>query len=288
MSEVYDCAVVGCGPAGLAAALNLTIRNKTFVILGTKVCSPKLAKAERIDNYLGMPSVSGEDLRNLFLNHIDQMGIPLGDDRITAIYPIENGFALTGSKNEYQAKTIILATGVHIDRPLPGEEEFLGRGVSYCATCDGPLFKGKTVALLDYTQGEGWDEAKFLGEITSATYYLPLRGQKPIDNPLENINILQGKPAALKGKDTVTSLVLENQEVNIDGVFIIRETQRADVLLPGLSTHQGAIQVDESMATNIPGAYAAGDCTGKPYQLAKAIGQGAIAALSAVSYLDSK
>ncbi|QGG49294.1 NAD(P)/FAD-dependent oxidoreductase [Heliorestis convoluta] len=288
MEKRFDALIIGCGPAGLSAALNLQIRKKSFLILGSKVCSPWLEKAERIDNYLGFPGINGTALRDLFLDHVKKMDISIQSEKVSSIYHLGDFFVAKSGTKEYESKAIIIATGVHIEKPLEGENDYLGRGVSYCATCDGPLYRDKKVALVDFTEEEGWEEATFLSEIVDKIFYYPVKGMKT-RTPLSNMEVLQEKPLALEGKDDkLQALVLENSTVPVEGLFIIRETQRADVLLPGLETKQGAIVVDENMATNVPGAFAAGDCTGKPYQLAKAVGQGGIASLSAVSFLDSR
>ncbi|ABZ82988.1 thioredoxin reductase [Heliomicrobium modesticaldum Ice1] len=293
MSDRYDSVVIGCGPAGLSAALNLHIRNKAFILLGTKQCSHRLAKAERIDNYLGLPEISGKELMDRYLHHVSSRGIELREERVTAVYPGDGAFAVVTGKGQYTARSLIVATGVHIEKVLPGENEFLGRGVSYCATCDGPLFRGKRVALIDYTGGAAYDEVLFLASVADTLYYLLPEGKTAsataaVKLPLPaNVTQLRRSSLSIKGADTVTSLVADEQEFALDGVFILRETQKAEILVPGLATDDKAVTVDGQMATNIPGVFAAGDCTGKPYQLARAVGQGAVAALSAVGYLDN-
>ncbi|KAB2952526.1 NAD(P)/FAD-dependent oxidoreductase [Heliorestis acidaminivorans] len=286
--ERLDSIVVGCGPAGLSAALNLQIRKKSFLVLGSKVCSPWLEKAERVDNYLGFYGISGRELRDHFLDHAEKMGITIHSEKVSSIYHMGDFFLVKSGQKEYESKTVIITTGVHIEKQLEGESDYLGRGVSYCATCDGPLFRNRKVALLDYTEGEGWEEAAFLSEVVDKLYYFPLKDKKE-RNALANMEIEEGKPVALKGNgDLVQALVLDQREIPVEGVFIIRETQRADVLLPGLETKNGAILVNEMMETNIAGAYGAGDCTGKPYQISKAVGQGSVAGLSAVSFLEKR
>ncbi|MZP28365.1 FAD-dependent oxidoreductase [Heliobacterium undosum] len=293
MAKRYDSVVIGCGPAGLSAALNLHIRNKSFIILGTKQCSHRLAKAERIDNYLGLPEISGKELMKRYLHHVSSRGIELREERVTAVYPGDGEFAVVTGKGQYTARSLIVATGVHIEKVLPGENEFLGKGVSYCATCDGPLFRGKTVALIDYTGGAAHDEVLFLAGVTDKLYYLLPEGKNASATGAANLSLptnvtqLHGTTPSIKGADTVSSLVVDEQEFAVDGVFILRETQKAEILVPGLATDNKAVTIDGQMATNIPGVYAAGDCTGKPYQLARAVGQGAVAALSAVGYLDN-
>ncbi|MBM7865208.1 FAD-dependent oxidoreductase [Heliobacterium gestii] len=301
MSDRYDCIVIGCGPAGLSAALNLNIRNKSFLILGTKQCSHRLAKAERIDNYLGLPEISGQGLMERYLQHVRSRGIELREERVTAVYPGDGEFAVITGKSQYSARSLIIATGVHIERVLPGENEYLGKGVSYCATCDGPLFREKAVALLDYTGGAAHDEVLFLAGVAKQVYYvLPQRASTAFVHDTSaaavatvpslpgNTTLMRGTSLSIKGTETVSSLIVDEQEIAVDGVFILRETQKAENLVPGLATDKKAVAVNGQMETNIAGVFAAGDCTGKPYQLAKATGQGAVAALSAVGYLDKR
>lgn len=139
--EIYDIAVVGCGPAGLAAALNGQIRRKKMLILGSEFCSPKLHSSPKIENYLGLWAVTGEELRQKFLKHIENAGLKINQDKVTGIYPGEDVFILQSKDTAYQARAVILATGVTTVKPIDKEVEFLGRGVSYCATCDGPFIK---------------------------------------------------------------------------------------------------------------------------------------------------
>lgn len=286
--QIYDCIIVGCGPAGLSAALNLQIRKKSFMLFGSSICSPRLAKADQVDNYLGLPAISGSELRNKFVSHVQNFGITIRQKRVTAIYPMGDKFSATAGQEAFLSKSIILATGVHINNLLPGEEDYLGKGVSYCATCDGMLFRDKVLALIDYTETEGIKEATFLASIAKSLYYIvPKLTQKPTNLP-HNLTYLNDKPIKIIGEDVLNSLVLQNQTIRVDGVFIIRETQRADLLVPGIQlSTKGSINVAQDCSTNLPGVFAAGDCSGKPYQLAKAVGQGSTAALSAVEYLDS-
>ena len=124
-----DIAIVGSGPAGISAALNAKIRNKTFKVFGTKEISPKLVKAHQINNYLGFYGKSGKEIRDEFAKHLEAMDIEITEEKINNIYSMGDYFALMGSKNTYEATTVILATGVNFGKPLKGEEEYLGRGV---------------------------------------------------------------------------------------------------------------------------------------------------------------
>lgn len=282
---LYDIAIVGCGPAGLSAAVNAVIRNKRVIVLGGEFCSPKMHRTPRIDNYLGFYNISGEDLRTAFLNHIEKMNISITKRKIDSIYPMDNQFSLVSGKHVYNAKTVVVATGVAVFRYLPGEDRLLGKGVGYCATCDGPLYRDKDVAIISYIS-EGEQEANYLSELAKRVYYIPMYDD--IRNINSQIKVVRGKVKKIAGEEYVTHLYLEDLTLKVDGVFIIREMIPAIQLIPGIETDDNHIKTDRHMATNIPGLFAAGDCTGKPYQLAKAVGEGQLAALSAVNYIDSK
>ena len=146
--ERYDIAIVGSGPAGLSAALNAKIRNKKFIIFGNKNLTNKLVKAPKVNNYLGFYGMNGEEIKNKFQEHLDAMNINITYERVNNIYAMGDYFALMVNKKMYEAKTLILATGMEYTKAIKGELEFLGRGVGYCATCDAPLYKNKVVTIL--------------------------------------------------------------------------------------------------------------------------------------------
>ena len=143
--ERYDIAIVGSGPAGLSAALNAKIRNKKFIIFGNKELSHKLSKAPKINIYLGFYGVNGADVK-------DKLGIEITEERVNNIYAMGDYFALMVNEKMYEATTVILATGMEYTKPIKGEEELIGKGVGYCATCDAPLYKGKTVTIIGYNK----------------------------------------------------------------------------------------------------------------------------------------
>ena len=284
MGERYDIAIIGTGPAGLSAALNAKIRKKSFLLFGTNNLSPKLEKAKRINNYLGFQSVSGEELSKNFRNHINEMEIEIIDKRINNIYAMGKYFVLMVNDVMYEAKSIILATGVEFTKPLVGENEFLGKGVGYCATCDAPLYKQKVVTIIS-SSNEGEEEARYVSEIAGKVYYVPLyEGQYNLN---DNIEVIKDKPLEIQGREHVQKLVLKNQEIDTDAVFLFKDAISPAQLVPGLKTEDGHIEVNRLMETNLKGCFAAGDCTGKPYQYIKAAGEGNIAALSAVSYINN-
>ncbi|WP_066639448.1 NAD(P)/FAD-dependent oxidoreductase [Desulfolucanica intricata] len=281
----YDLAIIGCGPAGLSAAINAKIRRKNLIICGGEFCSPKLHSSPLVDNYLGFPKIKGEELRRNFLNHIKEMDIKIYQDRVSAVYPQAKGFEIVRGENNIFAKAVIIATGVTSTKFIPGEKEFLGRGVGYCATCDGPLYSGKRVALIGYVK-DSEKEANFLAEICETVFFIPLYREQ-VGVLKSNIEIVNEEPKQINGRQLVTDLQTENKRLDVNGIFIYRETVLPEQLVPGLEIEGSTIKVNRSLETNISGIYAAGDCTGSPYQLAKAVGEGLVAALNAVKYLDS-
>lgn len=283
VKDHYEMAIIGCGPAGLSAALNAKIRNRDFILLGSEFCSPKLSKAPQVDNWLGFPEIGGEELRQRFLNHLKEKDIPIMPFKVTNIYP-GPPYTLMGKDQSFEADTVIIATGVTAGKLFPGEAELLGRGVGYCATCDGPLYKDKKVAIIAYNQ-EGEDEANYMANICSEVYYIPY--YKDILKLEPRVEIKEYKVKKIIGDQKVEKLDLGDEQLSVDGVFILRDTLPAEQLISGLEMEDAAIKVNHKLETSMPGLYAAGDCTGQPYQLIKAAGEGGTAALQAVKYLDN-
>ena len=285
MDNRYDIAIIGSGPAGLSAAVNANIRNKTTILFGNPELSHKLVKAPKINNYLGFYDVTGLELKVSFQQHIDAMGIQLTNEKVNTVYAMGDYFVLQVNEKMYEATAVILATGMEFTRPLKGEAEFLGNGVGYCATCDAPLYKGKVVSIVAYNK-EGEEEANFVSELAGKVYYIPMyKGEYKLNS---NIHVVKDIPLEIIGGEKVEALKLNNTEIKTDGVFLLKDSVAPDQLVPGLLIEEGHIKVDRSMRTNIEGCFAAGDCAGKPYQYLKSAGEGQVAALSAVSYLDSK
>lgn len=281
--ERYDIAIIGTGPAGLSAALTAKIRNKKILLLGSADLSEKVEKAHTVQNYLGLPSVSGADMQQAFLQHIRQMDITITEKKVNTIYPMGDFFGIQMGMDMAQADAVILATGVTADKPYPGENELLGKGVSYCATCDAPLYRGRTVAVIGFGPKEE-EEAAFLAEVAEKVYYFPMyKGDIHA-----NVTVVREKPEAILGEEKVQSVRTASQEYPVDGVFVLRESILPEHLLKGLQLEGNRVVVNLNMETNIPGCFACGDLAGKPYQYIKAAGQGNVAALSAVEYLARK
>ncbi len=280
---VYDAAIIGTGPAGLSAALNLKIRDKNFIWIGSKNLSDKIEKAECISNYPGFTNISGKDFADAFRSQTEAMGIEIIEQMVNSIMPFSGHYALMAGSDFYEAKSIILTTGIANTAVLPGEAEFVGKGVSYCATCDGNLYREKTIAVLcNNVRFE--HEVEYLANIAAKLYYFPL--YKNVSVNAGNIEMPNGKIVEITGENRVNAVKLSDGGVlEVDGVFCLRDSVALSSLLPKLEEENGHIAVDRTMATNLPGVYAAGDCTGRPYQYTKAVGEGNVAAHSVLEYL---
>jgi len=281
--ETVDIAIIGSGPAGISAALNAKIRNKSYYLFGSMALSDKVQRSERISNYPAIPDIGGAEFNALLSKQLEQSGINITEKRITGIYNMGKYFALLSDMEEFDAKTVILATGVETVRPIPGERELLGRGVSYCATCDGNLYKGKTIAVVcDNTEME--EEVSYLSELAGNVYYLPLFKESTVES--ENMIKLSSPIVEIKGEGRVSSVLLKNgEEIKVDGIFFLKQSISPTVLLRELESEDGHVKVNRKLETNIKGCFAAGDCTGTPYQIAKAVGEGNVAVHSAIKYL---
>ena len=277
----YDIIVLGSGPAGLSAAVTARGRNKSVLVIGNRWQDSPLARAERVDNYLGMPGMTGMEMLEAFQRHAQEMGVEMVTGKVLSIMEWE-AFNLTVGSQLYQGSALILAPGVVRQAKFPGEETYLGRGVSYCATCDGMLYRSKPVAVVGRSK-DAPHEAAYLKSIGCQVVYV---APKRPDQLEEDIPFIQAAKLAVKGEQTVTALEADGADIPVNGVFILREAVAPGDLLPGLTLEKGAIQVDRSMATSVPGVFAAGDATGAPLQVSKAVGEGLIAALSACEYLD--
>ncbi len=281
---MYDCIIVGGGPAALSAAVNLKARNKDFIVFAGTEKELPLEKSHWVNNYLGMPDLSGAEMMRRFREHALKDGTVIRQEKIFNILSMGDYYVVSNGVDFFETKGIILALGQAKGSYYEGELQFLGSGVGYCATCDGPLYKNKTVILVSENK-EGEEEANFMAEICTKVYYL--KNYKGDAHLSTGIEILEGKPLRIEGENgKATKLVTEKGTVDADGIFILRNVIPVDRLLEGLATEGGHIVVDRELRTSLPGVYACGDCTGKPYQVAKAVGEANVAALSVASYLD--
>ena len=262
----YDVLVIGGGPAGLSAAQNVRARGKTALVVSNPLEENPLWKAERVDNYLGLPGVSGAELLTAFQRHAESSGAEFLEGRaLSALRSGESWYVSVGN-TMVQGKAVVLAAGVVRGKKLPGEAELLGRGVSYCATCDGMLYRGKRVAVLGWTPSAE-KEAAFLEGIGCQVLYL----DKPRD-------------CAIRGAEKVEAVTCGGVTGAVEAVFLLRPAMAPGDLFPGLETGGGFVAVDREMRTNLPGVFAAGDCTGGPLQVSKAVGEGLTAGQKAAAF----
>ncbi|KUG05343.1 thioredoxin reductase [hydrocarbon metagenome] len=285
--QMYDICILGCGPAGLSAAINAKIRNKEIIVLGIEICSPPMHKAQKIDNYLGFDGFNGQELLDKFLGHARAMQIDIRHSKVELITIGADGtFNLLVEGEVLNSKSIVIATGIPYKPTLPREEDYLGNGLGYCATCDGPLYRNKVVVIIAHDE-EGEMEANYMAEICSKVYFLPLyKNWGQLDARIELVKDL---PVGIIGNGIVKGLGLRGGTViDADGLFVLGGETAPDRIIPGLEILDNHIQVDREQKTNIPGVYAAGDCTGKPYQIAKSVGEGQVAGLNASKYAGSR
>ena len=267
MSDSFDIIIIGGGAAATSAALTCLNRGKTVGIVANKQDTSSLYKAEKVTNYPGLPPMTGSEMTELFRKQLEESDAEIIAGRALSVLPMGDSFGVAVGSEYYSAKAVILAAGITREKLYPGEAEYLGRGVSYCATCDGMLYRGKKVAVVGGGE-EAHVDADFLEGIGCTVLRFEKNGRYEI-----------------KGDKKADTLIFAGESYSVDCVFIIKDTVSVTKLVPGLEYEDGGIAVDRHMATNVPGVFAAGDCTGKPYQLAKAAGEGNVAALSACDYI---
>ena len=176
---MYDTIIIGTGPAGFSAAMNLKIHNKDFLWFGSKNMSSKVEKAEKIRNYPGLPEITGQELQAHFQHHAETMDIEIQEKMVTMIMKNGDSYMVLADNELYEAKTVLFATGVMAAKTLKGEDSFLGRGISYCATCDGALYKGKRIAVI-CNDARFEHEVAYLAELAGGAVDLlsPVPGQQ--------------------------------------------------------------------------------------------------------------
>lgn len=299
MEQLTDIVIIGAGPAGLSAAVNALSRGKTVRVLGNE--HNYLEKAEQVDNYLGFFEVTGKTLMDQYHSHARDMGIVVEHGKVTNILPLKDQFVLSFGNDIVTGKTVILALGVAKGKELPGESRLLGNGVSYCATCDGMLYRGKT-AVVSAQADNSVEEANFLHSIGVKVVFV---GKNKKDEELHpEIVFIQGSVKEIRGEDRVSSVLVKHtekwtapkgsqegenmEEIETDVVFLLRNSLAPTSLVPNLETEEGFINVNRFMETNIPGLFACGDCTGGYLQVSKAVGEGLVAAQQAAKWIDQQ
>lgn len=288
---MYDSIIIGKGPAGISAGLYIKRAGMKVLIIGKD--GGALAKTEKIDNFYGQEeTMTGEELLLKGIRQAERLGIEVLTDEVIGVEYTGN-FIVKTRNGEYQAKTLILATGTSRKKPqIKGIEEFEGRGISYCAVCDAFFYRNKEVSVLgsgDYAI----EEAKVLLPVASNVTILT-DGKQIVQNrsnDLEDLNINEKKVRELRGNQVVEEILFEDDStLKTNGVFVAIGTATSTDLARklGVIINGNDIVVNENMQTNVPGLYACGDCTGGLLQIAKAVHEGAIAGLAVVKEIRKK
>lgn len=305
---MYDLIIIGSGPAGLSAAVYAKRAGLNMLIIEKNpVSGGQIIDTYEVDNYLGIPGVNGFDLAMKFREHADKLGAEFADGIVTGIVKIqgENGktvFKVNTENASYETRTVVIAAGAHHSKlGIPGEEEYIGKGVSYCATCDGAFYKGK-VAAVNGGGDVAVEDAIFLARFCEKVYLIhrrdELRAAKILQDELfglPNVEVIWDSVVQeIKGEDKVTTLRVKNlkentdSDLNVDGIFVaigIHPTTESFANIVECDEN-GYIIAGEDCATNVPGIFAAGDCRKKRLrQIVTSVADGANAVTAAQDYL---
>ena len=284
-----DCIIIGSGLAGISAALTLKARGISFILLGSPDLSAKISRAESVLNYPAFCDNTGAAFCEVLKRQLSAQGIAVKAGRAVGIYAMNDRVSVqTGADEWIEAKTAILATGVSFaGNAVEGEAEFLGRGVSYCATCDGFLYKGKTVVVTAASR-EFEKDVSVLENFAAKLYFVPLYRGCTFAPKKPSTEIFIDGLTRIEGGAHVEKAVFKSRTVDTDGVFLLKESAPLAALCGGLKTDGKHVLTDRMMRTNLKGVFAAGDCTGAPYQYAKAAGEGNVAAHSVAEFLSGE
>lgn len=282
----YDTIIIGKGPAGISAALYIVRAGMNVLVIGKGAGS--LEKAEMIENYYGFPEpISGTDLVERGITQAERLGAAVVSAEAVAI-GVEDCFTVKTADHEYRARSVLLATGKpRFSLKVPGFEDLRGRGISFCATCDGFFYRKKHLAMIgtgDYAANELHELLNITSDITLFTNGLPVASALfPSDIP-----VVTAKIAGFEGTERLSGIVTADGSVHpVDGAFVALGTAGAADFASkiGVEVNGSDIAVDGQFMTNIPGLFASGDCIGGFMQIAKAVGDGAVAAKNIITFL---
>ena len=298
---MYDVIIIGGGPAGLTAGIYAQRARLKTLLLEKEMIGGQIAVSDVIENYPGFPSISGAGLMEKFEEHARGLGLEIRMTDVITIEGMDKEVIIKTSEGDLTARTVIVATGAKPRKlGISGEKEFTGKGVSYCATCDGPFFKGQRVLVIG-----GGDtavkEAVYLSRIAGKVYIVhrrdQLRAEKIIQEKalsIPNIEMLWSHVLKeIKGKKGVEKVVLQNlkdnslKEIDAEGVFIFAGINPTTDFVDVEKDKSGFIKTGQDMQTSVKGIFAAGDCRTTPLkQVSTAVGDGAIAAFMAEKYIE--
>ena len=298
---VYDIIIIGAGPAGLTAGIYGMRAKLNIICIEKENEGGKIAEAGDVENYPGFESIKGYELAQNFSNHAKKFGLNIIHDNIQNIDTTAKPFKIIGNNESYEAKAIILATGTKDKKLGLNEDEFVGKGVSYCATCDAFFYVGKEVIVV----GKGTSavmSALNLKDIVKKVILITEEPEIKVAEPImlerlnnsENIEVItNAKPLKIIGENKVGGILIslngDEKEIKSDGVFVtMGHIPNSEYLKDsGIElTKRGFVKVDKNCKTNIEGIFACGDIAGGILQVSKAVGEGAVALASASRYLD--
>ena len=294
---MFDTIVIGAGPAGLTSALYLKRAGKNVLVLEGKTYGGQIINASLVENYPGLPSVSGFDFATNLYNQVKELGVEV---KFEAVVSVDKDLNVKTTKDTYKAKSIIIATGTQNRKlEIPNEDELVGRGVSYCATCDGNFYKGKDVAVVG-GGNTALEDALYLSDIANHVYLIhrrdTFRGEQYIEElkKKENVEfVLNSKVVKLNSNDKLESIDVDTngeiKNIKVDGLFV------AVGQVPNNEIFKGLIEMDsygyiisfDNVHTNVDKIYVAGDTRVKDLrQLTTAVSDGAIAASTALKEME--
>ena len=300
----YDIVVIGAGPAGLNAALYALRGGKSVLVIESDMVGGQIANSPKLENFPAIKEIPGTDFAIQFMEQVESWGGIIEYDKVTSVSNAFDRFIVSTECSEYCAKAVIVATGVqHKHINVPGEKELLGKGVYYCALCDGPLFAGKEVAVI----GDGNTAMQYALALTNmcARVYLltwmdKFFGDKALENAVRNheriVHMSNVSVTEFVGSDELDAIVFEDSEFGaenelaVPGVFVAIGQVPNNGMFEHLAEldERGYFVANEDMSTKTPGFFVAGDCRAKIVrQVATAIADGAVAAVSACKYIDS-
>jgi thioredoxin reductase (NADPH) len=302
--DTYDVVIIGGGPGGLTAGIYASREGLDTLLLESGLCGGLAASTAWIENYPGFPGgINGRDLMEKFKEQAQKFGAQVAEfNEVTEVEPLEKRVRIKTDNGEYHARSLIIASGsVPKKLNVPGEDEFYGKGVSYCATCDGPLHKGRDVAVIGCGNSGLQEGEALLSHVKSITFveFLPyMNAEKILQERLQRNErtefLLNHMLTSINGENFVNSVTVKNRqtdeekELEVSGVFIYVG------FLPGSKFLEGIVELDasgyvisdENMQTSVPGIYVAGDVRSKKVrQIDVACGEGTVAAISARDYI---
>jgi len=297
LEKTHDLIVLGGGPTAIGCAIYAARFALDVLVIG-KIFGGLIVTTHLVENYPGITSTSGQGLMDMFKDHMNSLSIPYITDEIRSIENADDHFILHSFFQKFKAKSVVIATGSERKKlGIPGEEEFAGRGVSYCATCDGPFYKDKIVCVIGGSDSAA-KEALFLSQNVKKVYII-YRGEEIRAEPINKKRVEENHKieiiyrtniVEIKGDNTVKSVIFDNgTEFKVDGVFIeVGSIPNSDLAKRiGVKTNEkDEIIINRKSETNIPGIFAAGDVADAPFKQAiTGVAEGVAAAYSAFDYI---